>query len=184
MIELVFVIVILGILAAVAIPKLAATRDDAEVAARATQIQTAINEVGAYAVATNAFDDDMRVMSNAISALSPATATSNDAATHSAGSGAVVVFDVRNASNGAACINIFEGSAAWTGNAATDKAAVDAVVAAGTAVPWTKAIWDNQALTKFLFINHAASNTAGGCDVLQRKLPEGATIVKGRSAQF
>lgn len=32
MIELVFVIVVLGILAAVAIPKLAATRDDAEIA--------------------------------------------------------------------------------------------------------------------------------------------------------
>ena len=31
MIELIFVIVILGILAAVAIPKLAATRDDAQV---------------------------------------------------------------------------------------------------------------------------------------------------------
>ena len=48
MIELIFVIVILGILAAVAIPKLAATRDDAEVAKAATNIQTLISDLGAY----------------------------------------------------------------------------------------------------------------------------------------
>ncbi|WP_456380928.1 type II secretion system protein [Hydrogenimonas sp.] len=52
MIELIFVIVILGILAAVAIPKLAATRDDAKMAKLATNIQTAKNEVAAYIVAT------------------------------------------------------------------------------------------------------------------------------------
>jgi len=38
MIELIFVIVILGILAAVAIPRLAATRDDAKVTAAASDI--------------------------------------------------------------------------------------------------------------------------------------------------
>ena len=38
MIELIFVIVILGILAAVAIPRLAATRDDAKVSAAASDI--------------------------------------------------------------------------------------------------------------------------------------------------
>ena len=48
MIELIFVIVILGILAAVAIPRLAATRDDAEVAKAATNIQTLISDLGAY----------------------------------------------------------------------------------------------------------------------------------------
>ena len=48
MIELIFVIVILGILAAVAIPRLAATRDDAEVAKAATNIQTLISDIGAY----------------------------------------------------------------------------------------------------------------------------------------
>ena len=50
MIELIFVIVILGILAAVAIPKLAATRDDAKVAAMTQQIQSALGEIPAYAV--------------------------------------------------------------------------------------------------------------------------------------
>lgn len=48
MIELIFVIVILGILATVAIPKLAATRDDAEISKTATNIQTLISDLGAY----------------------------------------------------------------------------------------------------------------------------------------
>ena len=48
MIELIFVIVILGILAVVAIPKLAATRDDAEVAKAATNLSTLLSDVGAY----------------------------------------------------------------------------------------------------------------------------------------
>jgi prepilin-type N-terminal cleavage/methylation domain-containing protein len=51
MIELIFVIVILGILAAVAIPKLAATRTDAKIASIAQQIQSAIQEVPQYVTA-------------------------------------------------------------------------------------------------------------------------------------
>ena len=51
MIELIFVIVILGILAAVAIPKLAATRDDAKIAAVSQQVQAAIAEIPAYVTA-------------------------------------------------------------------------------------------------------------------------------------
>jgi general secretion pathway protein G len=48
MIELIFVIVILGILAAVAIPRLAATRDDATVASIKTQIGTIVQSVPAW----------------------------------------------------------------------------------------------------------------------------------------
>ena len=44
MIELIFVIVILGILAAVAIPKLAATRDDAAYSAAVANVKTCIND--------------------------------------------------------------------------------------------------------------------------------------------
>jgi len=47
MIELIFVIVILGILAAVAIPKLAATRDDAQVAKISSNLATVIADIGA-----------------------------------------------------------------------------------------------------------------------------------------
>ena len=48
MIELIIVIVIIGILAAVAIPKLAATRDDAQTSALATQIKASMKEVISY----------------------------------------------------------------------------------------------------------------------------------------
>jgi len=52
MIELIFVIVILGILAAVAIPKLAATRDDAKVSTEVTNLATAINDIATHYTAT------------------------------------------------------------------------------------------------------------------------------------
>jgi prepilin-type N-terminal cleavage/methylation domain-containing protein len=53
MIELIFVIVIIGILAAVAIPRLAATRDDAKISKMANAIQTAKSELAARIIATN-----------------------------------------------------------------------------------------------------------------------------------
>jgi len=51
MIELIFVIVILGILAAVAIPKMMATRTDAKVSAIAQEIQSAVQEIPQYVTA-------------------------------------------------------------------------------------------------------------------------------------
>ena len=45
MIELIFVIVIIGIIAAVAIPRLQASRDDAWAVTMATQIKSTINDV-------------------------------------------------------------------------------------------------------------------------------------------
>ena len=48
MIELIFVIVILGILAAVAIPRLAATRDDAEISKAATNVTTAVADITSF----------------------------------------------------------------------------------------------------------------------------------------
>ena len=55
MIELIFVIVILGVLASVAIPRLAATRDDAEVAKAAANLTTAVNDIAAYYTAKGSF---------------------------------------------------------------------------------------------------------------------------------
>ncbi|MBN2824535.1 MAG: type II secretion system protein [Campylobacterales bacterium] len=54
MIELIFVIVIIGILAAVAIPKLAATRDDAKSATMLSNLTTCIKDVGAAYTARGA----------------------------------------------------------------------------------------------------------------------------------
>ena len=48
MIELIFVIVILGILASVAIPRLAATREDAEISAAVANIRTLVSDATAY----------------------------------------------------------------------------------------------------------------------------------------
>ena len=48
MIELIFVIVILGILASVAIPRLAATRTDAEIATTVANLRTLLNDVASY----------------------------------------------------------------------------------------------------------------------------------------
>jgi len=47
MIELIFVIVIIGILAAVAIPKLAATRDDAKISKSIANLKICIRDAGA-----------------------------------------------------------------------------------------------------------------------------------------
>lgn len=52
MIELVFIIVIIGILAAVAIPRLQASRDEAWAVAMATQIKAAVNDVINHVIAT------------------------------------------------------------------------------------------------------------------------------------
>ena len=57
MIELIFVIVILGILAAVAIPKLAATRDDAKISAELTNANQLITNLSAaYTAKGNLID--------------------------------------------------------------------------------------------------------------------------------
>ena len=66
MIELIFVIVILGVLASVAIPRLAATRDDAEVAKAATNIVTAVTDIAAYYTAQGEFNTDLTKMTNAL----------------------------------------------------------------------------------------------------------------------
>ncbi|QKF91957.1 type II secretion system protein [Campylobacter sp. CCUG 57310] len=63
-IELVFVIVILGILAIVAIVKLNATRDDAEISKTATNIVVLINDLTSYYTVKNEFLTTISKMSN------------------------------------------------------------------------------------------------------------------------
>ncbi len=69
MIELIFVIVIIGILAAVAIPKLAATRDDAKISSLANSVANAANEIGAYAIAHGKAESDFTLMSNTVNMM-------------------------------------------------------------------------------------------------------------------
>jgi len=68
-IELIFVIVVIGILAVIAIPKLAAMREDAEISRMSADIMTGSFECASYVVARGAVDPTMSNMSNAISSL-------------------------------------------------------------------------------------------------------------------
>jgi general secretion pathway protein G len=70
MIELIFVIVVVGILAAIAIPKLAATRDDAKIVAVANKVANAANEIAAYAVSQGDLNiTDLSGVSNVLKAM-------------------------------------------------------------------------------------------------------------------
>jgi general secretion pathway protein G len=66
MIELVFVIVILGILASFAIPKLAATRDDAEVLTGIQGVNGLITDIATYYTSHGLFDSNASKMTNII----------------------------------------------------------------------------------------------------------------------
>jgi general secretion pathway protein G len=70
MIELIFVIVIIGILVAVAVPRLSATRDDAITSRTISDITTAASELSSYAVAKGKVESNLSKMSNAIASLS------------------------------------------------------------------------------------------------------------------
>ena len=69
MIEMIFVIVIIGIIAAVALPKLAATRNDAKVAAMKNKIANAATEIAAYATSQGRVLNNMGQMSNAVQSM-------------------------------------------------------------------------------------------------------------------
>ena len=79
MIELIFVIVIIGILAAVAIPKLAATRDDAKISAEIASVRQAVDNLGAEF--TSQADLPAASVTTANSSLKCFTITQNGATT-------------------------------------------------------------------------------------------------------
>ena len=87
MIELIFVIVILGILAAVAIPKLAATRDDAKLATARSNLATCITDMGAKYTAQGALvaadltNDPACAKANAYPGITVALNATNDGLT-------------------------------------------------------------------------------------------------------
>jgi prepilin-type N-terminal cleavage/methylation domain-containing protein len=64
MVELIFVIVIIGILSAVAIPRLAATRDDAKVSACTENITIFMRDVSVYYTSQGEYALDMKDMSS------------------------------------------------------------------------------------------------------------------------
>ncbi|ADV47286.1 type II secretion system protein [Nitratifractor salsuginis] len=68
-IELVFVLVTIGILAAVAIPKLAATRNDALMSTIAHNIMIAAEDIAAYAVTKGRTESNLSQMSYSVKEL-------------------------------------------------------------------------------------------------------------------
>jgi len=106
MIELIFVIVILGILASVAIPKLAATRDDAKMAGAATEINVAVSEIAAFYAASGDFNLTVpTIMSNSFAG---ANWNINPAVNQAVGT-ASAIYQVNN--NAVDCIRIDFGGA-------------------------------------------------------------------------
>jgi len=69
MMELVFVIVILGILSVIAIPKLIATRNDARISVLANQIKNASDEIVSYVFSQMRVEDNLSKMSNILAEL-------------------------------------------------------------------------------------------------------------------
>ena len=69
MVEVIFVIVILGLLAMIAVPKFVATRDDAQLVTKAQNIATGASDVASYIVARGQVEDDITKMSSALSGI-------------------------------------------------------------------------------------------------------------------
>ena len=69
MIELIFVIVIVGILSSIAIPKLSATRDDALIAKNSEYIMAIMIEISTYITVKGESRDDLSEMSSIIETL-------------------------------------------------------------------------------------------------------------------
>ena len=69
MIELIFVIVIIGILSAVTLPRLSATRDDALIANNSQYIVGIMTEISTYSIANGESKDDLSEMSSLLELL-------------------------------------------------------------------------------------------------------------------
>jgi len=69
MIELIFVIVIIGILAATALPRLSATRDDAVIARSISYVVNSMAEISTYTVTKGGIKDDLTEMSPTLKSL-------------------------------------------------------------------------------------------------------------------
>ena len=69
LIDLIFIIVIIGILSAVAVPRLAATRDDALIAKNSEYIIAIMNEISSYIIANGDSKDNLTEMSSILERL-------------------------------------------------------------------------------------------------------------------
>jgi len=110
MIELIFVIVIIGILAAVAIPRLAATRDDAKIATCMDGASSFMQQVSAYYTAQGSLGsvEDMTNFPlasadnklNGFDDINSSLAASGSSVDYLCDGGTVMTFDVNSSSTG------------------------------------------------------------------------------------
>ncbi len=84
LVELIFVIIIIGILGAVAIPRLAATRDDALIAKSSEYIVGIMTEISTYSIANGESKDDLSEMSSLLESLKAQNRVTLDSPTKSA----------------------------------------------------------------------------------------------------
>ena len=123
MIELIFVIVILGILASVAIPRLAATREDAEISATVANLRTLVSDASAYYTAKGEFPANTKWneitnvplnvannTTNAVSANSGSSSTTATAHLKAGGKDCIGVALVNKNGNAAAHIKFIKNS--------------------------------------------------------------------------
>jgi len=69
LIEFIFVIIIIALLAGIAIPKFSATRMDAKLSTKAQNIMTAANEIASYAVSQGETEANLSAMSGSIESM-------------------------------------------------------------------------------------------------------------------
>ena len=108
MIELIFVIVILGILAAVAIPRLAATRDDAEISKTATNIQTLVSDLGSYYTSQGHFSTNMADMTNVATPVKAKDKSCLDVTKPTTTTQQAITVTVHNTTNDGLCAQVWE----------------------------------------------------------------------------
>ncbi len=179
MIELIFVIVILGILAAVAIPKLAATRDDAKIAAAASAAKSIPNEIQAYIVANNNFDNtDPQTMSANLANMikQQAGATTYKVATITGSLNAGGSIDLRDPIDGTQWAQInFLAYASPSNPSATCTGG------------WTATNWANNQCVKVMqFVTESSYSPATGTAayMLQGLVGEGNATVRGSAVAW
>jgi len=100
MVELIFVIVIIGILAAVAIPKLMATRTDAKASTIAQEVTSAVSEISSYVTSQggDANSVELTTMSQVLNTLK------NNSGGAEADSGSNKIFNIYGADSNHICI--------------------------------------------------------------------------------
>ena len=105
MIELIFVIVILGILASVAIPRLAATREDAEISATVANLRTLVSDASAYYTAKGEFPSNVKW--NEITNVPLAVTTSGSSSTTTANAVGSNTATAKLKAGGKDCIGVY-----------------------------------------------------------------------------